>query len=104
MPFFTPDHFCWLVYHIVYHHSLHAYIYISPDRDARSVFVGSCPSCTQIRLADGCSGTLEVLTEQFGYGTATDLNFGDEEAQVVCRQLGCFNGNGTGPERTFTDE
>ena len=73
-----------------------------PERDERSVILGSCSTCNQIRLSRGCSGTLEVLTERFGYGTATDANFGVEEAKVACRQLGCTAGADT--RRTFTSK
>ena len=72
------------------------------DRDARSTILGSCATCTTIRLTEGCSGVLEVLTENNGYGTATDRDFGDSEAMVVCRQLGC-SFEDEEPKRTSTD-
>lgn len=78
------------------------YIAGEGDRDVRSVFLGSCADCTEIRLSGGCSGVLEVLTTNFGFGTATDRNFGDNEAMVVCRQLGCPLEGDEGPKRTFT--
>ena len=53
----------------------------------------------QIRLSDGCSGILEVVTRGGRYGTATDRNFGVNEARVACRQLGCPTDN---PMRTNT--
>ena len=37
------------------------------------------------------------------YGTATDRNFGANEARVACRQLGCLT-DGTEPVRTNTQE
>ena len=67
-----------------------------PGRDKRqnSIFGNCAPSCgNQIRLSDGCSGTLEVLSRGGLYGTATDRNFGVNEATVVCRQLGCLRNN-----------
>ena len=76
-------------------------IYVStvvaaPGRNKRqnSLFGNCAPSCgNQIRLSDGCSGTLEVLSRGGRYGTATDRNFGVNEATVVCRQLGCLRNN-----------
>ena len=68
----------------------------APGRDKRqnSLFGNCAPSCgNQIRLSDGCSGTLEVLSRGGRYGTATDRNFGVNEATVVCRQLGCLRDN-----------
>ena len=73
------------------------------DRDERSVFLGSCADCTEIQLTEGCSGILEVLSENHGHVTATDRDFGDNEAQVVCRQLGCPLEGDEGPARTFTN-
>ena len=67
-----------------------------PGRDKRqsSLFGNCAPSCgDQIRLSDGCSGTLEVLSRGGLYGTATDRSFGVNEATVVCRQLGCLRNN-----------
>ena len=57
----------------------------------------TCSTCTasrNIRLQGGlnstCQGRLEVFVSQRGFwNTACDETFGDEEAQVVCRQLGC---------------
>ena len=73
------------------------------ERDERSTILGSCSTCTDIRLSDGCSGVLEVLTQNFGWGTATDRDFGITEATVVCRQLDCLSGSET-IERTNTKE
>ena len=48
----------------------------------------------QIRLQGGlsrCQGRLEVFVPgQRYWNTACDETFGEEEAQVVCRQLGCI--------------
>ena len=77
-----------------------------PGRDKRqnSIFGNCAPSCSnQIRLSDGCSGTLEVLSRGGLYGTATDRNFGVNEATVVCRQLGCLR-NDIQPVRVNTRE
>ena len=67
-----------------------------PDREERQNSLDS-----QIRLSNGCSGILEVLTSLGRYGTATDRNFGANEARVACRQLGCLRGN-IQPVRTNT--
>ena len=77
-----------------------------PGRDKRqnSIFGNCAPSCgNQIRLSDGCLGTLEVLSRGGLYGTATDRNFGVNEATVVCRQLGCLR-NDIQPVRVNTRE
>ena len=102
---------CFLIYSVHASKLLHAFmsvlhqglliIYVStvvaaPGRDKRqnSLFGNCAPSCgNQIRLSDGCSGTLEVLSRGGRYGTATDRNFGVNEATVVCRQLGCLRDN-----------
>ena len=76
----------------------------APDHNKRqnSLFGNCAPSCgRQIRLSDGCSGTLEVLSRGGLYGTATDHYFGPAEARVACRQLGCLREN-TEPVRTNT--
>ena len=75
------------------------------DRDKRQVrarLQGSCRFCTQIRLSGGCSGTLEVRTKDGVYATANDVNFGVNEARVVCRQLGRLTNNNAQPVRTYT--
>lgn len=71
-------------------------------RDGRSVYLGTCRNCTEVRLSEGCSGILAVLTKgSFGWGTATDRYFGADEVRVVCRQLNC--GEVLSPKRFFTN-
>ena len=77
------------MHELLFYTHVSAIFLTAPNQDKRNVILGSCSSCTQIRLAGGCSGTLEVLTENHGWGTATDRNFGVNEGTVVCRQLGC---------------
>ena len=74
----------------------------SLGRDGRSTYLGTCRNCTEVRLSDGCSGVLSVLTKSaFGWGTATDRYFGADEVRVVCRQLNC--GEVSSPLRFFTN-
>ena len=52
--------------------------------------------------SNDCNGRLEIYSARRGqWETACDRNFGTEEAEVICRQLGC----GTqGASRTSVQE
>ena len=50
---------------------------------------------SELRLVGGsnpCEGRLVTLRDGL-YGQACDLNTGDSEARVICRQLGCRAAN-----------
>lgn len=48
--------------------------------------------------SNGCYGILVVTLEDDLYDVACDLNTGDKEAMVICRQLGC---NTIGAQRLY---
>jgi len=61
------------------------------------------PPAAQLRISDvrpdGC-GRLEVLNDG-AWGTVCDDGFGDGDAAVACRQLGCSNGEGARQVQSF---
>ena len=55
------------------------------------VIFPSPTNAVPVRLQDGsnqCEGRLEIAIGAF-YGSSCDRSFGNNEAKVVCRQLGC---------------
>uniref|UniRef100_A0A8C2A6K4 Soluble scavenger receptor cysteine-rich domain-containing protein SSC5D n=1 Tax=Cyprinus carpio TaxID=7962 RepID=A0A8C2A6K4_CYPCA len=49
-------------------------------------------TCSEFRLADGlntCSGRVEVIYENFGWGTVLDNGWNVLGGDVICKQMGC---------------
>ena len=55
--------------------------------------MSSNPDIGDVQLSGNCAGAVEIYangsTDGPGFRKICDGNFGDEEAQVVCRQAGC---------------
>lgn len=69
-------------------------IRVSGFKDLRAVFqhkiVYMHAGIGDVRLqARPCEGNFEIYGSRQTYNDLCDRNFGVEEAQVVCRQLGC---------------
>lgn len=52
-----------------------------------------CAGIGDVRLSGSCRGEVQIYVTGLVTGTTfhsiCDRNFGDEEAQVACRQVGC---------------